>query len=54
MRATEAYDQSSRDLIIQDYAQRFSWYHQVDQTTIEQILGGLVFLIGYNPQKFSH
>jgi hypothetical protein len=30
MRATEAYDQGSKDLIISEYARKFWWYHQCD------------------------
>lgn len=41
LRASEAYDQASKSLIIRDYAQRFSWYHQVDPDTIERILAGI-------------
>ena len=42
LRASKAYDQASKDLIINDYAQRFCWYHQVDSLTIGRILGEIV------------
>jgi hypothetical protein len=41
MRATEAYDQASKDLIITEYAQRFHLYHQCDPQAICKTLSGI-------------
>ncbi len=38
LRATEAYDQGSKDLIIEDYARWFWWYHQDDPEVIKATL----------------
>lgn len=54
LRASEAYDQASKDLIIREYAQRFSWYHQVDPDTIEQILKAIVCLVGCGRDWYQH
>ena len=42
LRATEAYDQSSKDLIIDEYARWFWWYHQNDPEVIKTTLRGVV------------
>jgi hypothetical protein len=41
LRATEAYDQASKDLIIAEYADRFHWYHQCDPQAIRRTLHGI-------------
>ena len=42
LRATEAYDQASKDLIINEYARCFWWYHQCDPEAIKQTLRRIV------------
>ncbi len=46
LRASEAYDSSSADLIISEYTNRFAWYHQVDPTSKEQELYRVVHGLG--------
>lgn len=43
LRASEAYDSGSKDLIISEYASRFAWYHQVEAFIKEQELYRTVY-----------
>jgi hypothetical protein len=38
IRTSEAYDHASKDLIINDFAQRFAWFHRAHPDAIRQRL----------------
>jgi len=51
LRATNAYDTASMDLIMTEYIQRFAWYHQVDPESGRQALRRVVDSLHTNQKK---
>ena len=54
MRASEAYDQGSADLIINEYAKRFQWFHRCHPDAIRITLKSSVETLGIPVKPYNY